>query len=274
MSQKNMVVCLMLCVCSSASTFLATSITHAALTAYEPFNYANIGGELNGQSGSGSFGFSGAWVSDPSITVGSGSLVSPVQPLSTSGNAMTSVAYGANRYIPRTLLSTLGAAGTTSYVSFLMRPEGILHQGAFEGWFDFSLQGDRITNVGMGSFTNTYGLEVGGTSTFTNLNAVVGATTLFVLRVDFTAGVDTLRLYVNPQPGAGEPAVASTSQNNIDIGTINHIELDGPGAYTFDELRIGTTYADVVPVPEPSASCLAAVAVFSMLCRKRKRAKT
>ena len=255
----------------AAFALLQTSSVHAVLIASESFNYPNVGGDLNGQSGGGSFGFSNAWVADPSITIGAGSLVSPVTPLATSGNSMSAVAYGANRYIPRTLSSTMGAANTTRYVSWLMRPEGILHQGAYNGWFVFSLQGDRITNVGMGSFTNLYGLEVGGTSTYTTQNAVVGEAVFCVLRIDFTAGVDTFRLYLNPQPGAPEPAVPATSQINIDVGTINRVELDGPGAYTFDELRIGTTYADVTAVPEPSTLLLLAVSALRLLGRRTRK---
>lgn len=246
------------------------SSTCAALSAYEPFNYQNVGGDLNGQSGGGSFGFTNAWSGNTSFNISDGSLTSPVLPFPTIGNGMTTVAFGGNREISRILANPLGVDDTVSYISFLMRPEGILHQGAFAGWFGLSLRGDRQTNVVLSSFGDKYHLEVGGTTSQTNTNAVVGQTVLFVLRLDFTEGVDPVRLYINPQPGAAEPAIADASQINLDVDIINQVVLTGPGAYRFDELRIGTTFADVTPVPEPTSVLLCLAGIFATQLRLKR----
>jgi hypothetical protein len=255
------------------SCIMVGSKTSAALTAYEPFNYTNVGGDLNGQSGGGSLGFTDAWSGNTSYNIGNGSLPSPVLPFPTSGNDMTTVAFGGNRDIVRTLTTPLGADNTPAYVSFLMRPEGILHQGAFDGWFSVSLRGSHQTNVVMGS-NDFYYLEVSGTSSATTTTAVVGQTNLFVLRFDFTEGVDPVRLYINPQPGAPEPAVANVSQINLDVDAINLIDLTGSGANSIDEIRIGTTYADVTPLPEPSTVNTAIVAMSLSLCGLRRTRKS
>jgi hypothetical protein len=261
----NVVACILI------TCLIASSKSSAALTAYESFNYTNVGGDLNGQSGAGSFGFTDAWAGNTSYNVGSGSLQSPLAPFPFSGNSMTTVAFGSNREIARTLASPLGADNTTSYVSFLMRPEGILNQGAFDGWYSVSLRGDHQTNVVMGSTSDLYGLEVSGTATATNKKAVLGQSILFVLRFNFTEGVDPVRLYINPQPGAPEPAIAAVSQINLDVDLINQIVLAGPGANSIDEIRVGTTYADVTPVPEPASICFATVAMSLGLANFRRK---
>jgi hypothetical protein len=268
MNAKNW---MLVAVVASCALFTLFSVPHAnaALTAYEPFNYADVGADLNGRSGVGSSGFSDVWSGDTSFNIGNGSLVSPVTPFPTTGNDMTTVAFGGNRGIVRTLSTPLGTEGTTRYISFLMQPEGILHQGAFEGWFGLSLLGSTQVNVVMTSFGDLYTLEVGGTASSTTKNAVVGQTNLFVLRFDFTEGVDPVRLYINPQPGSPEPAVANASQINLDVNLINQVSLTGPGAFSFDELRVGSTFADVLPVPEPSTIHLVVLVAYSLVCRTR-----
>jgi len=141
----------------------------------------------------------------------------------------------------------LGTEGTSAYVSVLMRPQGILHQGAYGGWFALALRGSTDIFVGMNYSQNTYGLEVGFEHAQTTKNAVVGTTAFAVLRIDFTEGVDPVYLYLNPQPGAPEPATPSASLINLNVNFVNTISLTGPGASAFDSLRIGATFSDVAP---------------------------
>jgi hypothetical protein len=69
-----------------------------------------------------------------------------------------------------------------------------------------------------------------------------------VLRGDYTSGSDTFRLYVNPTPGAAEPGSADATLT-YNIGTQNGLAISAGnlGAATFDEIRVGTNYADVTP---------------------------
>jgi hypothetical protein len=224
---------------------------NAALIAFDDFNYTAVGDDLNGQSGGGSFGFSGPWTGNTTFNIGNGSLTSPTgQPIGTA-NSMSGVVVGENRDIGRTLSTPLGAQDTTVYFSFLMRPNGTLHQGFANGWFGFVLRGGAPVVVGMGSFTDQYGVEVAGTFDLSSKTAVVGTADFFVLRVDFTEGLDSARLFINP-PVGNEPATASAEVLSNNIVSVTSIDLSGPGAFSFDTLSIGTTWADVAPVPEPS----------------------
>jgi hypothetical protein len=247
-----------------SSIVIAPSCARAALTVVDNFNFSPVGSDLNSQSGGGSSGFSDAWSGNTSFNIGDGSLVSPVGMLPSIGNSMTTVAYFENRGIDRPLTSALGTPGTSAYVSFLMRPEGILHQGAFNGWFGLALRGSATVVVGMSSFGDNYTLEISGATDQTNKAAVVGETVFFVLRMDFTEGVTPTRLYVNPRPGP-EPAIADAILLNNGILSLTGISLTGPGSFSFDTLRIGTTYADVMAVPEPSCIYLAIIA-FACRC--------
>lgn len=228
------------------STSTSTS-ARAALAVFEEFNYATVGGDLTGNGGEGSFGFSDNWTGQTSYNIGNGSLASPVDPIATVGNSVTAVAFGENRGIDRTLSTPLGVEGTSAYVSLLMQPQGILNQGAYNGWFGLTLRGSTDVFVGMGSFSNNYGLEVGFESAATSTAAVIGKPVFCVLRIDFTEGVDPVTLYMNPNPGGAEPAAASASLINLNVNFIDRISLTGPGGSAFDALRIGTTYADVAP---------------------------
>jgi hypothetical protein len=219
---------------------------HAVLLAYEDFNYSHVGGDLTGSSGGGSFGFSGPWQGQTSYNVGNGSL-SPVNaPLPRLGNSVSAVAFGENRDSHRLLSSSLGADNTSLYVSVMIQPQGILGQGAYNGWFGLALRGGREVYVSRGSFSNNYQLEVGGTSHMTSRSAAVGRTEFFVLRIDFTEGVDSVYLYVNPYPGAPEP-MPTVSEINLDVGYVNQVSLTGPGGVGYDAIRIGTTFWDVAP---------------------------
>ena len=80
--------------------------------------------------------------------------------------------------------------------------------------------------------------------------------------IDFTSGDDTFSLYVNPTPGDPQPAAADATLT-FDLGSQNGLALNtGNGAQvSFDEIRIGETFADVTPlVPEPASLILLGLA--------------
>jgi hypothetical protein len=243
----------------------------AALAAYDEFDYAPIGSDLNGKTGGGSFGFTGPWSGQTSYNIGSGSLASPFAPMPQLGNSVTAVAFGDNRGIDRLLSTPLGTEGTSAYISVLIQPQGILHQGAYDGWFALALRGSTDVFFGMSYPGSAIGLEVGFEKSLTNVNAVIGQTFFGVIRIDFTEGVDPVYLYVNPQPGAPEPATASASLINLNVNFLNMVSLTGPGGVGYDSLRIGTTYADVTPVPEPAALSLVGVAAMAVWQSGRRR---
>src|SRR4029079_11325676 len=125
--------CLLIVLCSVANL--------NAQIANDSFNYTPVGADLNGNSGGGSFGMSGAWVGDTSFDIGAGSLTDPTGTIAVSGNRMTTGSFNDNREIIRSFTNAFGTANTTEYFSFMIRPEGVLNQGAFGGWFGVALRG-------------------------------------------------------------------------------------------------------------------------------------
>lgn len=142
-----------------------------------------------------------------------------------------------------------------------------------------------------GVFTNGNGAngDISGVLPYSNVS-MLSAPAFAVLRVDLNGGTngtdDRFRLYVNPSLNA-EPAVADVDILNgrnvlnafSDIQQIRPFAATGNAAYPdgsqalYDELRIGTTYADVTPftiVPEPAASTMSLLTLAGLLARRRR----
>jgi hypothetical protein len=76
---------------------------------------------------------------------------------------------------------------------------------------------------------------------------VLGRTALLVIRLDFNAGQDVVTLHVDPTPGRSEPG-STAVKHNLDLGTVGALTFISNGATSIiDEIRIGTTWWDVVP---------------------------
>ena len=153
----------------------------------------------------------------------------------------------------RNLAIPLGATDTTAYVSFLIQPGGTLNDGIFGGFFGLTLNGsagnDLFIGKPGGGALEQYVIENrGGAGQISSgVTAKVGQTTLFVLEAQFMAGNDVFTLYVNPAVGKPEPGSAIV-KTDVDLGTVSRIGIYSTGAFTIDEIRIGTTLADVLPV--------------------------
>ena len=84
-------------------------------------------------------------------------------------------------------------------------------------------------------------------------------------------GNDLVTLFVNPTPGT-EPTSGGFTYDQTDLGggaPQFDLEVVAPSSITssFDELRVGTTYADVAPVvpePIPSIPCLIALSTLAL----------
>lgn len=82
-------------------------------------------------------------------------------------------------------------------------------------------------------------------------------------------GNDRFTLFVNPDISAGPQF--GVEKLDLDLGTANRITMYHTGSFAFDEIRIGTTFSDVVTaVPEPS-SALLVLAVASLAYWRRSR---
>jgi hypothetical protein len=219
---------------------------------YEGFNYPPSTNLIGAGEG---FGFSAQWGSASSSAdyeIGAGSLSYPKTP--TRGNRVTTAAHNSGiGSIGRSLITPLGKPGTTQYVSFFVRPEGTLNEGQFNGFFGLRLEtasgNDLFVGKPGGGAVDQFVLEnAGGTLQHaTGTTIEVGEEYLLVLRADFTtAGNDLFTLYVNPTPGAAEPT-SGTLKNDVNLGMINEIFLYATGAFSIDEIRVGDSFAEVVP---------------------------
>lgn len=222
------------------------SLNYGAVVVSESFDYET--GYLAG-NGAGSFGFSDNWSGHTSFDVAGSSLTAPVSFPQSIGNRVTADAFGGNRNVVRTLSQTIGADNSTSFMSFLMQAEDVVGAGAFNGWFSFTLRSaDRNITLGKESFSNKYKVESSlGDISRSNVDIVANETHLFVMRADFLPGADEFRLYIDPPAGQSEPLSADATLSSFDLGTVTTIGLDGPGAFGFDEFRMGTTWHDVTP---------------------------
>lgn len=249
---------------------LAISSTLAAragtLIAYDGFAYTS-GSSLNGQNGGS--GWAGGWstpggldatISAPGLSFGG--IGGADGAATTAGfqppNQGSSVAFWS-----RDLAAPLGADGTTVYLSFLLQPDA---GAGFYGGINF---GNLF--IGVSGNQVDYGLEGPANDlSLSNVAAVPGQTVLLVLEAQFLSGNDQLSLFVNPTPGQAQPATPSATKSDLDVGTVTSIVINNYGGYSTDEIQIGSTFASVTSVPEPSFRWVLLVGVASMAGLKRR----
>jgi hypothetical protein len=223
----------------------------ASLIAYEGFNYADST-SLAGQSGGGSTGFSSAWsaVGGGTITVESPSLDGGL--LVTSGNKVYIEPISGTTTSFRSLDSSISSGVT--YLSFL----GQLDAGTrFFGLSLFGTGGVERLIIGKqgGSSNWQIGTAASGVST-----TAVTTESLLVVRIgwDASGANEDIRLWVNPSLDVSEPTLVSADGvlTSLDLVNFDQIRIASgntngtgqtPATGWFDEIRIGTTWADVTP---------------------------
>jgi hypothetical protein len=221
----------------------------ASLLAYDGFSpsfpiYANSGN-----------GFSTAWTQGGFNAFASGYALNErslcKSGLQTSGGSVSGGAFQSINGALRSLSQALGGDNTTAYLGFLIQPNGTLNAGIFNGFFGITLNGSLGNDLFIGKPGGgpaQYVIESRGGSgqIGSGTPAVAGRTVLLVLKAQFMPGNDVFTLYVSPEPGGPEPS-SHVVKSDLDLGTVSRIGIYSSGAFTVDEIRIGTTFADVVP---------------------------
>ncbi|TWT95350.1 hypothetical protein Pla108_34960 [Botrimarina colliarenosi] len=269
--------------------------TEAALLAYEGFDYAE--GSLAGQNGGSGWG--GAW-SAGSVVPGSLSYGS----LPTAGNSALISGSGGSISAYRDFAAEYGAG--TYYISFIgqrLSPHGTLDDNtvrasSFQIHKGFGTSGDERLSAGKATTASpnqlyNWAMFSDGSGNFLEESAEPITNQAFVL-MEFVVNDDTdgegpgvstdeARMWINPSLngplGAPDVELSQAEGNNHDylFGRVRIFSGNTSSAgqyadFAIDEIRLGTSLADVgVTVPEPTAGLLALVGV-ALAGRVRRRA--
>lgn len=249
---------------------------NAGLVAYEGFGY-NSGHPLHGQSGG--TGWNGGW------NAVSGSA------LATVNNGAAEVSFpdtGASRetHVKRSL-STIGTnfgeAGTFTWIRF---------DGSYSfSSTDSSFGGVSLRNgdsekllIGKSDGLGNWSISLGGSQAFTTVH-VSGPLSDVWVRISHIAGTenDLVDLWVNPTDFSSEaglnnsPVGSKANLTGLDVNFDSISLLADRGntsgvtrTWTFDNIRVGTSFGAMTAVPEPSSMLLMG-AFLAMMGVARRR---
>jgi hypothetical protein len=251
-----------------ASALFAFSLTTTAQFFNESFDYTP-GSTVSGQSGG--TGFTGAWVEGGDLaeldTIQAPGLSYPLYP--SLGNAGLSVPPSDFVQAPfRASISIPGTAGTTAWVSYLVRKDSNNTTGipVGEDYFGLTLYGTGSGGNGLllGDSGESANFALGTAGSLSNPGEIsttpvgLGSTALVIAKIEFTGLNETVTLYVNPDLSLGEAGlVAAASKSDLDLGdvtSLGFVASHNP-VYSYDELRGASSFAGLVaPLPDGGAS--------------------
>ena len=260
---------------------LPTSSAIGSLVASDSFAY--VSGSLNGNTGGSGFG--GAWadvagdttnplvidptsLTYPGITSTGGSVKLPSNTAYSDSQRALAVPQSTGTYYFSALGQTISDAGMYLGVGL----GGDLANGGsnYTVYLQYSQQRKTSTFHIKHEFDGEQSsfFELAGTGVF-----------LIVGRLSLTAGDDTLDVWINPAFGSEPAGAANVSLTGFDLGALTHVFIDGGGTSSptanarLDELKLGTVYNDVVPLPEPT-STLGLLTGSALLLAARARPAT
>jgi hypothetical protein len=225
------------------------------LYAYEGFDYPNDNPALGGLDGG--FGWGGPWIDTDAdfatLTMDDVSLSNPVFPYATVGDRIRTTALGsaseANRPLPRTF--DMSQDGVTLYASFLFEKQAGLSgtSGNNVEFNFFASDGNvQVARVGGGSNDRFF---LHNSTNYLEGNIILDHTYFLVLKVVSSALENDqyfLKIFdgTSPVPTAEPTEWDSTFSVNSNRIIDNARFVNGANASgQFDELRIGSTWADV-----------------------------
>lgn len=225
-----------------AAGVLAASNARASLVLSDPFAYT--AGDLNTQGG---------WSGSMNWDVATTGLLAypPLSGMSPTGYQATINNYGGA--VTKNLGSSLdfGAAGTY-YMSFLVRKNQTGQTGSEYLWMVLE-DGSAAQKTAIGIGSNENLLLGANTTTFgVSTNVLSGSTDyLYVAKLATSAGAETYSVKAYAPSFSGpwtEPTTWDLTQTPTVSGAATRLRIDAGsvGDYTIDEIRLGTTWEDVV----------------------------
>jgi hypothetical protein len=271
---------------AAAAGLVLVSPAPAQLIAYDPFNHA-APFQLNGTASSGGgatwpsantwqpFGGNGGSTQPGNLTYG---------PLLTNGNHADFPRIDVINASIRSMAANQGGPGRDLWMSVVMSPSA-----NDQGMAIYNGTTTEEVFVGTPSGLTNFALRVdGGFTGGAQQTAQVGPTVaanglphFVALHLSFTtAGNSTITMYVDPDfsslgTGAAPTGGSTVSFSNGNPFPFESIALGNAGPVGtnigFDEFRMGTTWASVSPVPEPSSLILAGCGLFGLAARRWRR---
>jgi hypothetical protein len=297
-------------IASTYFLFFLCTAAQADLIVSDSFNQYALG-SINGQVGGNDLGApTGSWIGGYTANTNL-SVISPLAGLNYSSGSVI-VQGGAKALqltnvgnLPSALSRAFTSQSGTVYFSYLFRAAVTPDPGLVSG----DLVGVNLNNdasrassggIGMGNLSSSnpiYAQVVDAADTFTRQQAgpsVVSGQTMFLVgKISRSSNVlgdpsgvhhDRVDIWVNPTSNdeLSNIALATAFRNSGNNAVISHLTMstvgiDAADFYLIDELRIGSTFADVVPVPEPSLISMCVIAGTSGLIwhsRKRRQRMT
>lgn len=264
------------------SLALASQLS-AALYETEAFNYTTLNGATGGTGWS-----TYAWDdSDGDITLATGSLSYPASSteFSSSGNriSLSSLDTGASAFRRLGTNMSLGTSGNVFFSSALFNISATTGQLSTVSFLNSQLgTGDVRWQYGINTSGNfIVSVAPGGTQmAISTTTASINTTYLLVakIRTNTLGGLDQVFLKIfAPDDDVFEPLddsgwdLTAAGGSTVLLESVRLNMTNGSGQTNqFDELRIGTTFNEVAPIPEPSAACLLILGSLAFISRRRR----
>lgn len=273
---------------------LTVASSHGTSLFYDGFSDSNYtAGSIGGQSYVGSgYASGGAWNTTSNFVAGG--LTHPSL-ITTPGLHLSRTAGEVVGVLDTTPGGTFGSAGLvgsngniggtdvtgTVYFSVLARKDA-----AAAGFAGFQVYDSALGNAGEGFGVGEVGpggykwLQSGGNNFIGDPATPIaeGVTQLFVFKIDFDETATTsAQVWINPDPTLAEGVQPAGISSLIPAARpeqgFNTFRMRGNSVFSFDEVRMGTTWEDVTPtvIPEPSGSLLSLLALTGLALRRSRR---
>ena len=201
----------------------------------------------------------------------------PYYGLIASGNQLHtsgSTTPGNNAGVYRNLGLSYSTAGNVYWFSVLLQIDtGV--GNSYAGVSLFSSSAEQFF-YGQRNVSSFWGMEQhAGSGANSSVSALGSANGFLVVELDGTSGDAshrTAKLFVNPTSlGGAAPAMPSATLTFTDFSFNRFRAQSGKEDLDVDELRFGTSYADVTPIPEPGMACWALLGLLFALFAGRQR---